>query len=86
MALMRKCTQCGTVDPRGAWGLADVDKKLDASTSTIYPIGSVSKEFTAALVLTAPHRVYSLYVGGEKVVDLWGGYRDGLSRAPGTSQ
>ena len=19
MALMRKCTQCGTVDPRGAW-------------------------------------------------------------------
>src|SRR5918995_5081458 len=35
----------------GAWGLADGDKKLEASTSTIYPIGSVSKEFTAALVL-----------------------------------
>ena len=35
----------------GAWGRADADKNRDASTSTVYPIGSVSKEFTAALVL-----------------------------------
>jgi len=35
----------------GAWGRADVDKNRETSTSTIYPIGSVSKEFTAALVL-----------------------------------
>jgi D-alanyl-D-alanine carboxypeptidase len=35
----------------GAWGRADVERNLDASTSTVYPIGSVSKEFTAALVL-----------------------------------
>jgi CubicO group peptidase (beta-lactamase class C family) len=35
----------------GAWGHTDVDKNLQASTSTVYPIGSVSKEITAALVL-----------------------------------
>src|SRR5215207_3020573 len=34
-----------------ASGRADVDKNRDTSTSTVYPIGSVSKEFTAALVL-----------------------------------
>jgi D-alanyl-D-alanine carboxypeptidase len=41
----------GKIILQRAWGLADVDKKIDASASTIYPIGSVSKEFTAALVL-----------------------------------
>jgi D-alanyl-D-alanine carboxypeptidase len=35
----------------GAWGRADADKNLEASPATVYPIGSVSKEFTAALVL-----------------------------------
>jgi len=35
----------------GAWGRADADKNLEASLATVYPIGSVSKEFTAALVL-----------------------------------
>jgi CubicO group peptidase (beta-lactamase class C family) len=34
-----------------AWGRADADKNLEASSATVYPIGSVSKEFTAALVL-----------------------------------
>ena len=34
-----------------AWGLADVDGKTQADASTTYPIASVSKQFTAALVL-----------------------------------
>lgn len=34
-----------------AWGLADVDAKKQADASTTYPIASVSKQFTAALVL-----------------------------------
>jgi D-alanyl-D-alanine carboxypeptidase len=34
-----------------AWGLADVDGKKQADASTTYPIASVSKQFTAALVL-----------------------------------
>jgi D-alanyl-D-alanine carboxypeptidase len=34
-----------------AWGLADVDKKVQADAATTYQIASVSKMFTAALVL-----------------------------------
>ena len=34
-----------------AWGMADVEKKTPADASTTYPIASVSKQFTAALVL-----------------------------------
>jgi D-alanyl-D-alanine carboxypeptidase len=34
-----------------AWGLADVDKKLQADAATTYQIASVSKMFTAAMVL-----------------------------------
>jgi CubicO group peptidase (beta-lactamase class C family) len=34
-----------------AWGLADLDKKRPADAATTYPIASVSKQFTAALVL-----------------------------------
>ena len=34
-----------------AWGLADVDKALQANAATTYPIASVSKMFTAALML-----------------------------------
>ena len=34
-----------------AWGLADVDKAVQADAATTYPIASVSKMFTAALVL-----------------------------------
>lgn len=34
-----------------AWGLANVDKALEADAATTYPIASVSKMFTAALVL-----------------------------------
>lgn len=34
-----------------AWGLADVDKKVHADAATTYQIASVSKMFTAALVL-----------------------------------
>jgi CubicO group peptidase (beta-lactamase class C family) len=34
-----------------AWGVADIDKKKPADASTTYPIASVSKQFTAALVL-----------------------------------
>lgn len=34
-----------------AWGLADIEKNVSASPSTTYPIASVAKQFTAALVL-----------------------------------
>ena len=34
-----------------AWGVADVDKAVQAEAATTYPIASVSKMFTAALVL-----------------------------------
>ncbi len=34
-----------------AWGVADIEKNVAASDSTIYPIGSLTKQFTAALVL-----------------------------------
>jgi D-alanyl-D-alanine carboxypeptidase len=34
-----------------AWGLADIEKNVSASKSTTYPVGSVTKQFTAALVL-----------------------------------
>ncbi|HEX6083355.1 MAG TPA: serine hydrolase domain-containing protein [Thermoanaerobaculia bacterium] len=33
------------------WGMADPEKKLAASSTTIYPAGSVAKQFTAALLL-----------------------------------
>ena len=34
-----------------AWGVADIEKNVSASKSTTYPVGSVTKQFTAALVL-----------------------------------
>lgn len=39
-----------------AWGLADVEKKVSASASTTYVIGSVTKQFTAALLLKQVER------------------------------
>ena len=41
----------GTMLLQRAWGLADVDKGVQADAATTYPIASVSKMFTAALVL-----------------------------------
>jgi CubicO group peptidase (beta-lactamase class C family) len=40
----RMLLECG-------WGVADPEKKLAASGTTIYPTGSVAKQFTAALLL-----------------------------------
>lgn len=57
----------------GAWGRADADKKLEASRATIYPIGSVSKEFTAALVLKLVDR------GRVTLTDPIGKYVQGLN-------
>ncbi len=34
-----------------AWGVADIEKNVSASKSTTYPVGSVTKQFTAPLVL-----------------------------------
>ena len=34
-----------------AWGIADAEKNISASAMTTYPIGSVTKQFTAALLL-----------------------------------
>lgn len=34
-----------------AWGVADIDKNVSASNATTYPVGSVTKQFTAALLL-----------------------------------
>ena len=56
-----------------AWGRADVDKNVEASPSTIYPIGSVSKEFTAALVLKLVDR------GRVSLTDPIGKYVQGLN-------
>ena len=39
-----------------AWGLADVEKNISASASTTYVIGSVTKQFTAALLLRQVER------------------------------
>jgi D-alanyl-D-alanine carboxypeptidase len=39
-----------------AWGVADVEKNVSASAATVYPIGSVAKQFTAALVLKQVER------------------------------
>ena len=58
---------------QGAWGRADVDKNRDASTATVYPIGSVSKEFTAALVLKLVDR------GRVSLTDPIGKYLQGLN-------
>ena len=32
-----------------AWGVADIEKNVGASNSTTYPVGSLTKQFTAAL-------------------------------------
>ena len=69
VAVMRE----GKLLMEGAWGLADVDNKLEASTATIYPIGSVSKEFTAALVLKLVDR------GRVSLTDPIGKYLQGLN-------
>lgn len=39
-----------------AWGVADIEKNVSASTSTTYPVGSLTKQFTAALVLKQVER------------------------------
>ncbi len=39
-----------------AWGIADVEKNVSASASTTYYIGSVTKQFTAALLLKQVER------------------------------
>lgn len=39
-----------------AWGIADVEKNISASASTTYYIGSVTKQFTAALLLEQVER------------------------------
>jgi CubicO group peptidase (beta-lactamase class C family) len=39
-----------------AWGVADVEKNLSASAATTYFIGSVTKQFTAALLLKQVER------------------------------
>jgi CubicO group peptidase (beta-lactamase class C family) len=39
-----------------AWGVADVEKNVSASAATTYYIGSVTKQFTAALVLKQVER------------------------------
>jgi CubicO group peptidase (beta-lactamase class C family) len=39
-----------------AWGLSDVEKNVSASASTTYVIGSVTKQFTAALLLKQVER------------------------------
>ena len=39
-----------------AWGIADVEKDVSASASTTYYIGSVTKQFTAALLLKQVER------------------------------
>ena len=41
----------GKMIVQGAWGVADVDRKTPADTSTAYQIASSTKQFTAALVL-----------------------------------
>jgi D-alanyl-D-alanine carboxypeptidase len=69
VAVMRE----GKVLMEGAWGRADVDKNLEASPATVYPIGSVSKEFTAALVLKLVDR------GRVSLADPVGKYLQGLT-------
>jgi D-alanyl-D-alanine carboxypeptidase len=39
-----------------AWGYADVETKRPATTATVYKIGSVSKQFTATLILKQVER------------------------------
>ena len=41
----------GTMLLERAWGLADIDKNISASAATTYPVGSLTKQFTAALLL-----------------------------------
>ncbi len=46
-------TDCDKIITQGAHGLADVAAAKPATTSTVFEIGSISKGFTAALVLQA---------------------------------
>ncbi|HYH08144.1 MAG TPA: serine hydrolase [Thermoanaerobaculia bacterium] len=39
-----------------AWGVADTEKNVRASPTTVYPTGSVTKQFTAALLLKQVER------------------------------
>jgi CubicO group peptidase (beta-lactamase class C family) len=39
-----------------AWGTADIEKNLSATTATTYRVGSVTKQFTAALLLKQVER------------------------------
>jgi D-alanyl-D-alanine carboxypeptidase len=55
-----------------SWGLADVDAKRPADASTSYRIGSMSKQFTAALVLKQVDR------GRASLRDTIGRYLTGL--------
>jgi len=41
----------GNVAYRKAFGFSDISSKAPATTDTVYPIGSISKQFTAACVL-----------------------------------
>jgi CubicO group peptidase (beta-lactamase class C family) len=63
----------GKVLMEGAWGRADVNKNREASSASVYPIGSVSKEFTAALVLKLVDR------GRLSLTDPIGKYLQGLT-------
>lgn len=69
VAVMRE----GKLLMQGTWGRADVEKNLEASPATVYPIGSVSKEFTAALVLKLVDR------GRVSLTDPIGKYLQGLN-------
>lgn len=61
-----------------AWGLADMEKNVSASSSTTYPVGSVAKQFTAALLLKQVDR------GRLTLTDSIGKHLQGLTPDIGT--
>jgi len=61
-----------------AWGVADIDKNVGASNSTTYPVGSLTKQLTAALVLKQVDR------GRLTLADPIGKHLAGLSAEAGT--
>ena len=61
-----------------ALGVADIEKNVSASKSTAYPVGSVTKQFTAALVLKQVDR------GRLTLTDAIGKHLAGLTAEVGT--
>nr|MDQ3070976.1 serine hydrolase [Acidobacteriota bacterium] len=61
-----------------AWGVADIEKNAGASNTTTYPVGSLTKQFTAALVLKQVDR------GRLALTDPIGKHLAGLTAEAGT--